>query len=162
MINYQKKTILMPIGEPRYIHHKATNKHNEVTVVVADYAIALRNIFKDDGSMLNPNVVKVAYDAIRSFQNIGFSFNRNQHAPAFTFTVKGKTERRVDDEPNQELADKIALAKANRIACSVARRVLKAVSSYYAKQVNNLTDIVGVLEDYRSRELTYIGNIAKE
>lgn len=161
MINYQKKPILVPIGEPKYIHHKATNKHNEVTVAIVEYAMVLRNIFKDD-EMLNPNVVKVAHRAVRSFQNIGFSLNNHQQAPAFIFTVKGKTERRENDEPNQELANKIAVAKANRIACSVARRALKAVSSYYAKQVNNLTDIVGVLEDYRSRELTYIGNIAKE
>lgn len=156
---YQKKQILVPIGEPVFVRHEANHKHNEVTVAVVRYAIPLNSIFCVNSGIFDPNVLTVAFNAIRSFQGINFNFNRNSQAPAFTFIVKGKTERRGNDVPNQELADNIALAKANKTALAVVRVATKAVAAYYAEEVKTLTEVVESLNKYSAREMAFINKV---
>ena len=138
MIKFQKKPILVLTSEPVYIRREANGKHNEVTVMVAHYAIPLNHIFCQGSHALNPNSVRVAFEAAGGFQGIEFGFNKNLQAPAFTFTVRVKTERRGDDTPNQEWADKIVMAKANSKACVIAERILSAIIKYYKKEVSAL------------------------
>ena len=159
MIKFQKKPILVPVKEPNYIRREANGKHNEVTVVVAHYAIPLNHVFCQGSQALNSNVMKVAFDAANGFQGIEFGFNRNPQAPAFTFAVKAKTERRGDDTPNQELADRIVMAKANSKACVIAKRVLGAIVKYYEKEIDFINGICDVLSNTSARELAYIQKV---
>lgn len=156
MIKYQKKPILVPANTPTYIRHKANSKHNEVTVVVVHYAIPLNHVFRQGSQALNPNVMRVAFETAASFQGIEFEFNKNPQAPAFIFAVKAKTERREGDAPNQELADKIVMARANLKACVIARKILVAITKYYRKEIAFMNSICEVLSNASTRELTYI------
>lgn len=156
MINFQKKPVLGLVSEPTYIRKEAKDKHNEVTVVMATYAMPLNHTFCRGSNALSHNVLRVALKAASGFQDIGFRFNGKVEAPAFIFTTKAKTERRGDDVPNQELADKLVLAKANHKACVIAERVLGAVRSYYENEVKHLAPICDMLTYAANRELSYI------
>lgn len=159
MIKFQKKPILVPVNEPTYIRREANGKHNEVTVVVAHYVIPLNHVFCQGSKALNPNVMRAAFEAAGGFQGIEFRFNNNLQAPAFTFTVKAKTERRGDDAPNQELADKIVMAKANSKACIIAKRILGAMANYYRKEAAFIDTVCEVLSNTSARELAYIQKV---
>ena len=159
MIRFHKKTILVPVKEPTYIRREANDKHNELTIVMVQYAIPLNNVFCQGSQALNPNVMRAAFEAADGFQGIEFGFNKSLQAPAFTFTVKAKTERRGDDAPNQELADRIAMTKANSKACVVAKRVLGAVVKYYEKEIAFVNDVCEVLSNTSARELAYIQKV---
>lgn len=159
MIKFQKKLILVPANEPTYIRREANDKHNEVTVVVAHYAIPLNHVFCQGSQALNPNVMRAALEAADGFQGIEFRFNKNPQAPAFIFAVKAKTERRGDDAPNQELADRIVRAKANSKACVIAKRILGAIAKYYEKEIAFMNSVCEVLSNTSARELAYIQKI---
>lgn len=159
MIKFQKKPILVPANEPTYIRREANDKHNEVTVVVAHYAIPLNHVFCQGSQALNPNVIRAAFGAAGGFQGIEFGFNKNPQAPAFIFAVKAKTERRGDDAPNQELADRIVMAKANSKACVIAKRILGAIVKYYEKEIAFMNNVCEVLSNTSARELAYIQKV---
>jgi hypothetical protein len=159
MIKFQKKPILVFANKPTYIRREANDKHNELTVVVAHYAIPLNRVFCQGSQALNPNVMRAAFEAASGFQGIKFGFNRNPQAPAFTFAVKAKTERRGDDTPNQELADKIVMAKANSKACAIAKRILGAIVKYYEKEIAFMNNVCDVFNNTLNRELAYIQKV---
>lgn len=156
MIKFQKKPILVYAKEPSYICCEANGKHNEVTVIVAQYAVPLNYIFSNGSQALSPNMMRVILGAAGSFQGVDFGFNRDPKAPALTFTVKAKTERRGDDAPNQELANKIVTAKANLRACTIARRILRAVIKYYMQEITHISDVCNILSSTITREHSYI------
>jgi hypothetical protein len=112
---------------------------------------------------MSPLLVNNISNIVRSdFQDIHFDFNRSQGCPAFTFTVKAKTERRGEDSPNQELADKIALAKANMKAANVLRHIITGnnrqggLIDYYTATASNFADIHTRIEEFVQREDKYI------
>lgn len=159
MIKFQKKPILVPAVPPVFIRHEAKGKHNEVTVVVAHYAVPLNSIFSRGMLAISPNVLEAALKAANGFQDIQLGFNKNMQAPALTFVIKAKTERRGDDVPNQELADKIVMAKANSKACVVAERALKAVVKYYMNEIAVLDKVCEAFTNTAARELAYIEKV---
>lgn len=162
MIRFQKKPILTLATEPTYIRHEAKGKHNEVTVVVARYAIPLKYTFYHKDNSLSRSILNAGIKATRSFQDIEFEFNGIAQAPAFTFVVKAKTERRGDDPHDQKLADKIALVKANIKACAIARKVFLAMAAQYCNELSFNHSIYETLSNYEARETSYLNNICLE
>lgn len=165
MIKYQKEPLLVVADKPFMIRHKATETHNEVTVAVVKYALPLNGILPNGSMALNPNIFKVIFNATSGYPDINLEFNKNSQAPAFIFTVKAKTERRGKDVHNQELADKIVLAKANLKACAIVRTIINGnkrvdgLVDYYKKVVARLTEADGVLANFSQRETTYIEKV---
>lgn len=155
-INFQKRPILVSINNPTFIRKEATEKNNEVTIVIMHMAIPLEHIFNGKTLALSPSVLTAAAQVSSGFQDINLEFNNNIKAPAFTFQVKAKTERRGNDVPNQALADKIAVAKANAKACVIARRLLLRINKYYRGEMQRLDSIADVFSNYAARELSYI------
>ena len=141
----KKKNLLVEVGKPMIFRHEANEKHNEVTVVKAQYAIPMKEITM----ALTPKVLDRVKKMSVGFPEANITFNY-QHSPAFLFTCKGKTERRGDDVPNQELGDKIALTKCEMQACKIGRQLMiivsktlkeeaeyiLSVSEFYGNQVN--------------------------
>lgn len=162
MIRFQKKPILVPIGQPTYIRREANSRHNEVTVIVSRYAIPLNNAFYNRADSLNKSVIMAGLKATKSFQDIEFVFNNNPQAPAFTFVVKAKTERRGDDTPNQELADKIVRIKASIKASAIARKVFLAIAAQYSNELSFNHSIYETICSYEAREVSYLNNIYSE
>ena len=155
MIKYQKKVLLAEAGKPFFVRHKATETHNEVTVVVVTYAIPLNNILPYGSMELNPAMFKAAFKVTDGFQDINLKFNKNAQSPAFLFTVKAKTERRGDDPYNQAFADKLVMSKANTKACIIAQRIVDSISEYFTKTAKALIPVSQVFEHYADREAAY-------
>ena len=162
MIRFHKKPILVPIGKPTYIHREANSKHNEVTVIISRFAIPLNNAFYDGANSLNKSVIMAGLKATKSFKDIEFGFNNNPQAPAFTFVIKAKTERRGDDIHNQELADKIVRIKANMKACAIARKVFLAIAVHYSNELSFNHSIYEAISSYEAREMSYLNNMWSE
>ena len=155
MIKYQKKVLLAEVGEPFFIRHKATETHNEVTVVVVTYALHLGNILPHGSMELNPAMFRAIFKAANGFQDINLEFNKNAQAPAFLFKAKAKTERRGDDAHDQAFADKIVMGKANTRACVIAQRIVDGISEYLTETAKALAPISQVFEHYADREAAY-------
>lgn len=155
MIKYQKKVLLAEVGEPFFIRHKATETHNEVTVVVVTYALLLNNILPHGSMELNPAMFRAVFKAANGFQDINLEFNKNAQAPAFLFKVKAKTERRGDDTPDQAFADKIVLGKANARACVIAQRLVEGIGNYLMESAKAIAPVAQVFEHYAEREAAY-------
>lgn len=153
IIKYHKKAILVTVGEPYFIRKEATVKHKEVTVAVVNYALPINSIASP--IIFCPAVVKAAKKAALGFQDIKLEFNGNPQALAFTFQITAKTERRGNDVHNQELADKIVIAKANSKACNTAGRVLSEVRATFAEELKRTEPIEAVFESYAIREMNY-------
>lgn len=156
MIKYQKRVLLAEVKEPFFIHHKATETHNETTVVTITYALPLDNILPNGAARhLSPAMLDAASKAVNGFQDINLEFNRNVKAPALLFKVKAKTERRGDDAPDQQFADKIVLGKANAKACKIAQRLVMGIVNYLNDSAKALIPIAEVFEHYADREDAY-------
>lgn len=155
MIKYQKKVLLAEAGEPFFIRHKATETHNEVTVVVVTYAIPLNNILPYGSMELNPAMFKAVFKAANGFQDINLEFNKNAQNPAFLFKVKAKTERRGDDAHDQAFADKIVMGKASARACIIAQRIVDGISEHLTETAKALAPVSQVFEHYADREAAY-------
>lgn len=121
-----KKDLLVSAGNPIYIRHPRNDVHNEVTVVVLKLAIPLEPI---TGGIVSSQMIKDIEKVATGFPETNLRFNYNPKAPAVLFTVKGKTECRGNDTPDQRIGDAVALAKAQGKAATVASKVLAAVSS---------------------------------
>lgn len=162
MIKYQKKPLLEVVGEPLMIRRKATETHNEVTVAVVKYALLFEGLLPKGSKALNPIMFKTIFNAASGYPDINLEFNKNPQVPALIFTVKVKTERRGEDVHNQELADKIVLAKANLKACAIVRTIINGnkrvdgLADYYRKVVEKLNEVDNVLDNFSQRETMYI------
>lgn len=160
MIKYQKKPVLVMVGKPFFIRHIANERHNETTVLIAQFALPLNDVLTNGSQGLTPNLIRAVFKGAEGFQGIELDFNRNPQAPAFTFTVKAKTERRREDLHDQELADKIVTAKVNMRACNIAKRLISSVIAYHKSEVKNMTPIVEMLEHYAAREISYLEKVS--
>lgn len=156
MIKYQKKPILVMVGKPFFIRHTANERHNETTVLVAQFALSLNGVLTNGSQGLTPNLLRAVLRGAKGFQGIGLDFNGNPQAPAFTFTVKAKTERRGEDPHDQELADKIVTAKVNMRACNIAKSLISSVIAYHKSEIENMTPIAEMLGYYAAREVSYL------
>jgi hypothetical protein len=155
MMKYRKKVLLTEVGEPFFIRHKATETHNEVTVVVVTYALPLGNILPHGFMEMNPVMFRAAFKAANGFQDINLEFNKNSQSPAFLFKVKAKTERRGDDAYDQAFADKIVMSKAKAKACIIAQRIVDNISKYLTDTAEALAPVSHVFEHYADREAAY-------
>lgn len=160
MIKYQKKPVLVMVGKPLFVRHTANERHNETTVMIAQFALPLNDILTNGSQALTPNLLRAVLRGAKGFQGIELDFNGNSQAPAFTFTVKAKTERRREDPHNQELADKIVAAKVNMRACNIARKLISSVIAYHKSEIENMTPIAEMLEHYAAREISYLERIS--
>ena len=120
-----KRDLLVSTSNPIYIRHPRNDAHNEVTVVVLDLAIPLEPI---TGGIVTSQMIKEIEKVATGFPEANPRFNYNPKAPAVLFTVKGKTECRGNDTPDQRIGDAVALAKAQGKAATIASRVLTAVA----------------------------------
>lgn len=155
MIKYRKKILLAKAGEPFFIRHKATESHNEITVAIVTYAVPLNTILPHGSDELSPAMWMAVHKAVSSFQDFNLEFNKNPQMPALLFKVKAKTERRGKDVPNQELADKMVMSKANIKACTIAKKIVDSINDYLLNIAKTMTPIAQVLENYIDRESFY-------
>ena len=147
----KKKNLLVEVGKPMIFRHEANEKHNEVTVVKAQYAIPMKEITM----ALIPKVLDRVKKMSVSFPEANITFNY-QHSPAFLFTCKGKAERRGDDVPNQELGDKIALTKCEMQACKIGREIMIIVSKTLKEEAEYVLSVSEFYGNQINRGLSYI------
>jgi hypothetical protein len=145
------KHLLKVVGEPTLIHHEATEKHGEVTIAIVTYALKLV-----------PDLDVVPTEVFEKIDHLSnsipeYKINRNYHPDGdVLFTVKGKTIRRNNDTHNQELADKIALAKCGIKACKLSRRILRFLYNYYIESCFSINKDIDSLLKYEEREKKYV------
>lgn len=145
------KHLLKVVGEPTLIHHEATEKHGEVTIAIVTYTLKLVPDFD-----VVPNEVTGKIDHL-STSIPEYKITRNYHPDGdVIFTVKSKTVRRNNDTHNQDLADKIALAKCGIKACRLSRRILNFLYKYYIESCSNIIKDMDSLFKYEEREKKYI------
>ena len=154
MINYQKKKILVRDSNITIIRHPAKGKHNEITIAIVNYAIPLARVLKKGAEDISISAIKAVTDATSSFQT-PVKFNGNMENPALLFTIKTKTERRGDDTPNQELADRLVVVKADARASALAARTVEGFMNFFVDRSKSLAPIAKVYKNYSIRETTY-------
>lgn len=165
MIKYQKNPLLEVVGSPLIIRREATETHNEVTVAIVKYSFPLASFLSNGGKDVCYEILDTITSAAAGFPNINFRVVGSPLAPVFTFSVKAKTERRGNDVHNQQLADKIVLAKANIKAQTVLKTVLEGNSKvigligYYKEQAARLSEISDYLSQFARRETKFIENV---
>ena len=147
----KKKNLLVEVGKPMIFRHEANEKHNEVTVVKAQYAIPMKEITM---ALIPEDLDRVKKMSV-SFPEANITFNY-QHPPAFLFTCKGKAERRGDDVPNQELGDKIALTKCEMQACKIGREIMIIVSKTLKEEAEYVLSVSEFYGNQVNRGLSYI------
>lgn len=147
----KKKNLLVEVRKPMIFRHEANEKHNEVTVVKAQYAIPMKEITM----ALIPEVLDRIKKMSVGFPEANITFNY-QHSPAFLFTCKGKAERRGDDVPNQELGDKIALTKCEMQACKIGREIMIIVSKTLKEEAEYVLSVSEFYGNQVNRGLSYI------
>ena len=152
MIKLQKKSLLVEVGEPLIFRHEPNGNHNEVTVAVIKYAIPIIGITRNITAPVLKKIEKVAM----SDPSAGIRFNFKYEAPAILFICKRKTERRGNDAHNQELADKIAIAKCRAGACRIGRRITLELAKLFEEEAQHLKEISESFNTYTERELSYI------
>lgn len=147
-----KKELLVSTSEPLYVRHPKNEKHNEVTVVVLNLAMPLKPII----SFLNPEMLKAFEEVSVGFPDANLRFNFKPDTPAILFTVKGKTECRGNDVPNQKIGDMVALAKAQAAAGVIASRVTKAMAKVIEEALTNVVEVKSYFESFSAQERIYV------
>lgn len=148
-----KGNLLVSMGNPIYIRHPRNDAHNEVTVVVLKLAIPLEPIIE---GTVTTRMIKDIEKVAAGFPETNLRFNYNPSAPAVLFTVKGKTECRGNDTPDQRIGDAVALAKAQGKAATVASRVLAAVTQALYDAFEAAHDACFYLSRFAAQEKAYI------
>lgn len=157
MINYNKKPIVLPISNVKYVNTKANGNHNEITIAIANYAIPLDHLVPK-GIALNKNMVDAVLKKVKSFHDVKLEFNYDGKAPAFTFSLRAKTERSDKDSNDENVAKRIIAAKLNAKAINVTLKVVKELLKITEKQATSLTGVASKLEYIHGKELEYIKN----
>lgn len=152
MNKFKKKNLLVEVAKPFVVHHPKTDKHNEVTVVILSLAIPL----KEAGIPISTEVLKAVKKVATGFPDAGLHFNFKAEAPAFLFTVKGKTECRGEDVPNEEIGELIATAKAQVKAAAIGSRVLRTVREALLAGVKRAEQIEQFFSDYCQQERAFV------
>lgn len=152
MNKFKKKELLVPVKEPLFIRHAANEKHREITVCILTIALPATTFV----GFLNEDVLKIVRKVSTGFPDANLEFNYNPKAPAFVFSVKGKTECRGNDVADQRIGDAVAEAKANAKACTIAKRVAQAIHDELAKKVQRMNDLVQFFDMGINREIAYV------
>lgn len=153
----QKKKLLIEREAPFIVRHAPNGKHNEVTVAIIHYALPVANITTGFSMDMLHRIKK----AVAGFPDANVKFSFKSTTPAFLFTCKGKTERRGDDVHNQELADKIALAKCRAKACAISLRLISTINKVLVDNVKHCDDLLDLFKKYYIREYSYIQKVKK-
>lgn len=153
----QKKKLLIEREAPFIVRQTPNEKHNEVTVARIHYALPVANITRGFSMTMLHKIKK----AVAGFPdaNVEFKFVPTPDSPSFLFTCKGKTERRGDDIHNQELADKIALAKCRAKACAISLKLIKVINDVLKENVKHCDDLQNIFTQYYTREYAYIQKV---
>lgn len=147
-----KNRLLVNVSEPFYVRHQRNEKHNEVTVVVLKLALPLGPIL----SFMTASMVKAIDEVSNRFPDADLTYNYDAKHPAILFTVKGKTECRGNDTPNQKIGDIVAMAKAQSHAGIIVSKVLAAISKVLEKSVVRLYELSSYFDKYSEQERCYI------
>lgn len=153
MNKIKKKELLVHVEEPQFFRHAANEKHREVTVCVMTFAIPVAIL--TDG-YISKDMVKAVEKVAKGFPEANLHFNYNSQAPAFIFSVKGKTECRGNDNHDQRIGDAVAEAKALVKAYTVASRVVAGIKSKVRNTLARLNDISDFIASNQYREQNYI------
>lgn len=148
-----KRDLLVSDGNPLYIRHPRNDSHNEVTVVILKLAIPLEPV---TGGIVSPQMIKEIEKVATGFPETNLQFNYNPKAPAVLFTVKGKTECRGNDTPDQRIGDAVALAKAQGKAATVAFKVLAVVAHALYDALEAAHDACSYLARFAAQERAYV------
>ena len=151
----QKKKLLIEREAPFIVRQAPNGKHNEVTVAKIHYALPVANITTGFSMDMLHRIRK----AVAGFPDADVEFSFKSTTPALLFTCKGKTERRGDDVHNQELADKIALAKCRARACASSLRLIKVIRKSLVDNVKHCDDLLDIFTKYHVREHSYIQKV---
>ena len=153
MNKFKKKELLVPVREPLFIRRVANEKHREMTLCILTIALPLAALSE---GFINEDVLKAVKKVSTGFPDANLEFNYNPKAPAFVFSVKGKTECRGNDVADQRIGDAVAEAKANAKACTIAVRVAQAIHDVLAKKVQRLNDLVQFFNMGLNKEIAYV------
>ena len=151
MNKFKKKELLVPAREPLFIRHAANEKHREITVCILTIALPLATLSRG-----YEDVLKAVRKVSTGFPDANLEFNYNLKAPAFIFSVKGKTECRGNDVADQRIGDAVAEAKANAKAYTIAKRVAQAIHDVLAEKVQRLNDLVQFFDIGLTKEIAYV------
>lgn len=158
-MKFKRNQLLIEDGNPLIFRQPANEKHNEITIAKIRFALRL------DGMMDTDGITKKMIDLVSKKVASGYpketniSFNYNRQAPAFLFTIKGRTTRKSGDEPNQELADRIAVAKCRASAATIGRKIADAISLALTAEAQKVTSASEFLSHLADRELEYIKKV---
>jgi len=153
MNKIKKKELLVPTGEPLFVRHAANEKHREITVCILTIALPVTTLSR---GLINEDVLKAVKKVSAGFPDANLEFNYNPKAPAFVFSVKGKTECRGNDVADQRIGDAVAEAKANAKACTIAKRVAQAIHDVLTEKVQRLNDLVQFFDMGINKEIAYV------
>jgi hypothetical protein len=153
MNKFKKKELLVPVREPLFIRHAANEKHREITVCILTIALPLATL---SGGFINEDVLKAVKKVSTGFPDANLEFNYNPKAPAFVFSVKGKTECRGNDVADQRIGDAVAEAKANAKACTIVNRVATAIAAVMQEKLKRVGDILNFSAMAYQKEVDYI------
>lgn len=148
----KKGKLLVSVGEPMYVRHAKNEKHNEVTVVVLKLAMPLRPVT----GCVTPAMLKAISKVSVGFPDANIDFNFKAEAPAVLFTVKGKTECRGADTPNQKIGDEVALAKAQYKAAVIAERLTSAIAASFRETAENVEEVASYFSRFAEQEKSYV------
>lgn len=152
MSKLRTSDLLAKTRDPFFVRAEKTDKHNEITVCVMSLAIPVRYL----APCMSEDVLEAVLKVAKSFPESKLRFNFNREAPAFLFSVKGKTECRGNDTPNQKIGDAVALHKALARAFTITKRVVMAVKVVKAKELAELDNKINFFEMRVDRELAYV------
>lgn len=157
MISYNKKPIVLPISEVKYVNIKANENHNEITIAIANYAIPLDHLVPNDIA-LSKSMIDAALKKVESFHDVKLEFNYDGKAPAFTFSLRAKTERNDKDSNDENVAKRVIAAKLNAKATNVTLKIVKELFKVTEKQIVYLAGAANKLNYIYNKELKYIKN----
>ena len=147
-----KSQLLVSTSEPFYVRHARNDKHNEVTVAVLKLAMPLRPIV----GFVVPSTIQAIEEVAAGFPDAKVAFNYKSEAPAVLFTVKGKTECRGTDTPDQRIGDAVAFAKAQQKAAVIAERLTRAMADKLCKSAKEIAEVSDYFGRFAEQEKAYI------
>ena len=153
MNKFKRKELLVPAREPLFIRHAANEKHREITVCILTTALPLATL---SGGFINEDVLKAVKKVSTGFPDANLEFNYNPKAPAFVFSVKGKTECRGNDVADQRIGDAVAEAKANAKTYIIVNRVATAIAAVMQEQLKRVGDILNFSAMAHQKEVDYV------
>lgn len=153
MNKIKKKELLVHVEEPQFFRHAANEKHRETTVCVMTFAIPVAIL---TNGYVSKDMVKAVEKVAKGFPEANLHFNYKPQAPAFIFSVKGKTECRGTDTYDQRIGDAVAEAKALFKAYTIASRVVAGIKKEVRNTLARLNDVSDFIASSQYREHNYL------